>query len=411
MNAAQQKKSPSKKEKNQKNQKMEEKKQQLIKQKMMEELMQETKKIVENVIENEMEKGQKNKKKNKNKKNKEKEKEEKEGNKKVDDFIKTIKEKKEKKEKEIQQENIKLLFYNKYKYAFIFDPTNRLKLRDETMLIDDDIINDLFSIICTNTKNVDNKEIIKELLILLDSFAEILFSTQKNRENKDGIELFLMNCIKFNNQIFKDYSDENKFIMIINVFYTMMKMKIELKKEYENIFDKIYDEINKDIIFKELEENIKSNDKYDIRDNIKLINILFCFLLTEFFNKKEEKNVEYLNELIKLYSILFNTKKKEQKNEIYQDENLDLFKEKYNSIIILMKLYSLFDIKRSNFFSLNIKVSKALVVISDKNINVEASARNIPNVKTSLVNTINTYDILKYDMFVVTKDNILQYMK
>ena len=54
----------------------------------------------------------------------------------------------------------------------------------------------------------------------------------------------------------------------------------------------------------------------------------------------------------------------------------------------------------------NIKVSKALVVISDKNLNVEASARNIPNVKTSVVNTINTYDILKYDTLVVTKDAV-----
>ena len=366
------KEKPQKKEKNQKNQKIDDKKQQQIKQKMMEELIKETKKIVENVVDNEMEKIQKNKKKNKNKKKekereereekedkKHKNKEEKEGNKQVDDFIKSIKEKKEKKEKEIQQENIKLLFYNKYKYAFIFDPSNRLKLRDETMLIDDDIINDLFSIISTHTKNVDNKDIIKELLILLDSFAEILFSTQKNRENKDGIELFLMNCVKFNNQIFGDYSDDNKFIIIINVFYTMMKMKMELEDEYENIFNKIYEEINRDIIFKELEENIKSNDKYDIKDNIKLINALFCFLLTEFFNKKEEKNMLYLNELIKLYSNLLNTKKKEQKTEIYQDENLDLLKEKYNTISILMKLYSLFEMKRSNFFSLNIKVSKA----------------------------------------------------
>ena len=54
----------------------------------------------------------------------------------------------------------------------------------------------------------------------------------------------------------------------------------------------------------------------------------------------------------------------------------------------------------------NIKVSKALVVLSDSNINVEASARNIPNIKTTLVNTINTYDILKYDTLVVTKDAV-----
>ena len=238
------KEKPQKKEKNQKNQKMEEKKQQQIKQKMMEELMKETKKIVENVVDNEMEKSQKNKKKNKNKKNKEKEKEkeekeekknkikeEKEGSKQVDDFIKSIKEKKEKKEKEMQQENIKLLFYYKYKYAFIFDPSNRLKLRDETMLIEDDIINDLFSIITTHSKNIENKDIIKELLILLDSFAEVLFSTQKNRENSKGIELFMMNCVKFINQIISEYYEDNKFILIINAFYTMMKMKLELEKE------------------------------------------------------------------------------------------------------------------------------------------------------------------------------------
>ena len=51
----------------------------------------------------------------------------------------------------------------------------------------------------------------------------------------------------------------------------------------------------------------------------------------------------------------------------------------------------------------NLKVEKALVVLPENNLNVQASTKNIPNVKTALVNTINTYDILKYDMFVVTK--------
>ncbi len=54
----------------------------------------------------------------------------------------------------------------------------------------------------------------------------------------------------------------------------------------------------------------------------------------------------------------------------------------------------------------NIKVENALVVLADKNLNVQASTRNIPNVKTALVNTINTYDILKYDSFVVTKEAV-----
>ena len=46
----------------------------------------------------------------------------------------------------------------------------------------------------------------------------------------------------------------------------------------------------------------------------------------------------------------------------------------------------------------------ALVVLSEKNANVEKSARNIPTVKTAFVNTINVFDILKYDRFVMTKD-------
>ncbi len=46
---------------------------------------------------------------------------------------------------------------------------------------------------------------------------------------------------------------------------------------------------------------------------------------------------------------------------------------------------------------------KALVVIDDNDKNVVLSARNIPTVKTASVGTLNPYDILKYDAFVVTK--------
>ena len=54
----------------------------------------------------------------------------------------------------------------------------------------------------------------------------------------------------------------------------------------------------------------------------------------------------------------------------------------------------------------NLKVSKALVVLGDKNDNVILSARNIPSVRTALPNTINVYDILKYDTLVLTKDAV-----
>ncbi|QNU67605.1 50S ribosomal protein L4 [Ruminiclostridium herbifermentans] len=53
----------------------------------------------------------------------------------------------------------------------------------------------------------------------------------------------------------------------------------------------------------------------------------------------------------------------------------------------------------------NLKVdSTALIVIDSGNENVIKSARNIPGVKTAFVNTINVFDILKYDKFIITKD-------
>ena len=51
----------------------------------------------------------------------------------------------------------------------------------------------------------------------------------------------------------------------------------------------------------------------------------------------------------------------------------------------------------------NLKVSKALVVLNTNDANVVRSAKNIPTVKTALTNTINVYDILKYDTVVIDK--------
>ena len=55
----------------------------------------------------------------------------------------------------------------------------------------------------------------------------------------------------------------------------------------------------------------------------------------------------------------------------------------------------------------NLKVEgKALVMLPEKNENVQKSARNIEGVKTTLVGTINVYDLLKYNKLVVTEDTI-----
>lgn len=78
-----------------------------------------------------------------------------------------------------------------------------------------------------------------------------------------------------------------------------------------------------------------------------------------------------------------------------------------NNIIVLDKL-ALDEVKTKVMAKVleNLKVEKALIVIASKDANVQLSARNIPNVKTALVNTINTYDLLKYTTLIVTKEAV-----
>ena len=63
------------------------------------------------------------------------------------------------------------------------------------------------------------------------------------------------------------------------------------------------------------------------------------------------------------------------------------------------------EIKTKNFVKVmdNLKVQKGLVVIDDNDVNVVMSARNVEGVDTTLVNTINVYDIMKANKLVLTK--------
>ena len=54
----------------------------------------------------------------------------------------------------------------------------------------------------------------------------------------------------------------------------------------------------------------------------------------------------------------------------------------------------------------NLKVETALVIVDNNDENVVLSARNIPTVKLAQTNTINVFDILKYDSLVITKDAV-----
>ena len=56
----------------------------------------------------------------------------------------------------------------------------------------------------------------------------------------------------------------------------------------------------------------------------------------------------------------------------------------------------------------SLKVEKALVVLDKKDDNVILSARNLPEVRTVMSNSINVYDILKYGSLVITKEAVAQ---
>ena len=75
------------------------------------------------------------------------------------------------------------------------------------------------------------------------------------------------------------------------------------------------------------------------------------------------------------------------------------------SKIVVLDEFKLDEIKTKKFVEVmnNLKVENALVVLEGENKNVVLSGRNIPTVKVSATNEINTYDVLKYTTLVVTK--------
>ena len=78
-----------------------------------------------------------------------------------------------------------------------------------------------------------------------------------------------------------------------------------------------------------------------------------------------------------------------------------------NKFIVLDEL-KLDEIKTKNFTNVmsNLKVEKGLVVIAENDANVVLSARNVATIDTTLVNTINVYDIMKAKTVVLTKDAV-----
>lgn len=93
---------------------------------------------------------------------------------------------------------------------------------------------------------------------------------------------------------------------------------------------------------------------------------------------------------LKRYALKSALSAKVADNELIMLDNLTMEAPKTKAMVEILK---------------NIKAGKkALIVLSAKDENVEKSARNLPGVKTTLVNTLNVYDILNHDNLIMTKE-------
>ncbi len=102
------------------------------------------------------------------------------------------------------------------------------------------------------------------------------------------------------------------------------------------------------------------------------------------------------------YSVKMN--KKEKQLAMKSALSAKLAEEK---LVVVDKL-EMDEIKTSAFAKIlaNLKAPKSLIVTKDKNNNVVCSANNLPTVKTTLVNSLSVYDILKYEKLVLTKEAV-----
>lgn len=111
--------------------------------------------------------------------------------------------------------------------------------------------------------------------------------------------------------------------------------------------------------------------------------------------------------------VVFAPKPRDYSFKMNKKEKQIAIKSALSSRVAEQKIYVLDELKLNSIKTKemvkvlnNLKLDKALVVLGEKDENVVISTRNIPNVATASTNTINVYDILKYDSLVITKDAV-----
>ena len=99
-----------------------------------------------------------------------------------------------------------------------------------------------------------------------------------------------------------------------------------------------------------------------------------------------------LNKKVRRLALKSAVSTKVQDNNLIVVDNIDVEGFKTKTIVEMLK-------------SLGVE-GKALIVLAGKNDNVYYSTRNIPGVEATLTNTLNVYDILNHDKFIIVKDAV-----
>ena len=98
-----------------------------------------------------------------------------------------------------------------------------------------------------------------------------------------------------------------------------------------------------------------------------------------------------LNKKVKRVAMKSALSDKVNDNELILFENLDIAEAKTKEMVKVLNA---------------VDAQKALIVLPEPDEKVERAARNIPGVKTTLVGTLNVYEILKYEKLILTKDSV-----
>lgn len=308
-----------------------------------------------------------------------------EGNKKVEDFLKSIKAKNEKLEKEKMKESIKMKYVNKYKYLFTLDPANRLRIRNEQVKIENEVVIDLFTTLSILDFASLEKDQIKDICVLIDCICEILIQTKE--VNQKAVGVFVDKLIEFITNQFSNKDTEYGIIIILNCLYSMLKIKIEnlIEKTDKSLIDFTNKYIEEEIKKVPLEQNLIFENNNNLSNGL-----LIGFFLRMIFDKEQSDFESMIQQLIDLIiSIL----KKRHEIDVNTHKIADIYhelKENYSSMRFLLKFQNLFDIKKDIFYSLSIKTSKSF-----ENLILTLQQEILEKSKKKLIFMMNSI-ILKY---------------